>query len=234
MAAQLGENQDPIERITAVHKPNNLLEDDVKAELDWDPMIDDLRVTVKASDGRVTLSGAVPSYYESELAEDDAFSVGGVTSVENQLLVGIAGEAIADADILAACVDALDKNHRVPHGSVSVMVIDGWVNLSGEVRRHLQRRAAEHAVRRVTGVLGVTDNIVLTSEPIPSDVAERINRAFKRNAIIDDSLIDVTNVDHTIYLDGTVGSWYAKNEAVDTAWLAPGVRDVVDRLIIVP
>ena len=205
-----------------MHKPNHLLEEDVREELDWDPMIDDGRIIVKASDGQITLSGAVPSYYESELAEDDAFSVGGVTLVNNQLLVGIAGEAIADADVLDACVAALDKDKLVPRGAVGAVVTDGWVTLSGEVRRHLQRKAAEHAVRRVDGVLGLTDNIVLTSQPIPGDVAERINRAFQRNAIIDDSLIDVTNVDHTIYLDGTVGSWFAKNEAVDTAWLDSG------------
>ena len=70
--------------------------------------------------------------------------------------------------------------------------------------------------------------------PIPSDVADRINKAFRRNAIIDDSLIEVTNIGHTIYLDGTVGSHQARQEAEDTAWDAPGVTEVVDRLVIVP
>ena len=50
-----------------MHKPNNLLEEDVKEELEWDPMVDDGRIIVKANDGQITLSGAVPSYYESEL-----------------------------------------------------------------------------------------------------------------------------------------------------------------------
>ncbi len=217
-----------------MHKPNNLLEEDVREELEWDPMVDDGRIIVKANDGQITLSGAVPSYYESDLAVDDAFSIGGVTLVNNQLMVGIVGEAVADADIASACAAALDKDKLVPHGSVDASAADGWVTLTGEVRHHFQRRAAMHAVRRVDGVLGVTDNIVLTSQPIPSDVADRINRAFQRNAIIDDSLINVTNVDHTIYLDGTVSSWYAMDEAVDTAWEAPGVRDVVNRLLIVP
>jgi osmotically-inducible protein OsmY len=215
-------------------KPNNLLEMDVKEELDWNPLLDDSRIIVKADDGQITLSGAVPTYDESLLAQEDAFSIGGVTMVENQLLVGLVGEAVADADVADACATALDKDRFVPRGAVTAVVTDGWVNLSGEVRRHFQRRAAAHAVRRVDGVLGVTNDIVLTSEPIPSDVAERINRAFKRNAIIDDSLIVVTNVDHTIYLDGTVGSWTAMDQAVDTAWEAPGVGDVVNRLVIVP
>jgi osmotically-inducible protein OsmY len=146
---------------------------------------------------------------------------------------GLVGEAIADADIAADCVAALDRDRFVPD-SVNVGVTDGWITLSGEVRHHIERRAAEHAVRRVDGVLGVTDNIVLTSDPIPRDVTDRINRALRRNALIDDSLIEVTSMDHTIYLEGTVASWAAMDRAVDTAWEASGVGDVVNRLVIVP
>jgi osmotically-inducible protein OsmY len=217
-----------------MHKPNNLLERDVKEQLDWDPIIDDTRITVKADDGRVILNGAVASYAEVELAAEDTWDVGGVKAVDNELLVGLTGAAIADADIAADCAAALDADKFVPHGAVGVEVIDGWVTLRGEVRRHYQRRAAKHAVGRVPGVLGVTDEITLSEEPIPTDVAARINKAFDRNAIIDGSLIEVSNVGHTVYLDGTTTTRRAMNEAVDTAWDAPGVTDVVNRLIIAP
>ena len=217
-----------------MHKPNNILKLDVKDGLDWDFRIDDTRVLVEAKDGRVTLSGTVPTYYESILAEEDAWNVGGVTAVDNELLVGVVGEAIADVDIAAACITALDADKFVPKGAVSPSVTDGWVTLTGQVRHHYQRQAAEHAVRRVKGVLGINDRIVLTSEPIPSDVVDRINKAFRRNAIIDDSLITVTNTGHTIYLDGTASSWVALQAADNAAWAAPGVDNVVDRLVIVP
>jgi osmotically-inducible protein OsmY len=217
-----------------MHKLNAVLEEDVQEELDWDPAIDDGRIIVKADDGKITLTGSVATYYESTLAMDDTYSVGGVTIVENQLMVGLVGDAIADTAVAADCASAIDRDRLVPKGSVDVTVVDGWATLTGEVRHHYQRRAAEDAMRRVNGILGVTNEIALTSEPIPSDVADRINRAFKRNAIIDDSRIDVTNVDHIIYLDGTVESWRAMDEAVDTAWGAPGVGDVVHRLVIVP
>jgi osmotically-inducible protein OsmY len=189
-------------------------------------------MVVEAQEGRITLSRVVPSCYESVLAGEDAARVGGVTMVENRLLVGIAGGAIADADIAADCVAALDHERLVPHGSVHAEVTDGWVTLSGEVRHHLQRRAAEHAVRGVDGVVGLTDAISLTSGPIPSDVVDRIGAAFRRNGVIDDRSIEVTSSDHTAYLDGTVPDRFAMDEAVGTAWLAPGVRDVVNRLVI--
>lgn len=217
-----------------MHKPNHLLESDVKDELDWDPFVDSSRIMIKAKDGQVTLSGTVPTYYDSVVASEDAWSVGGVTAVDNQLLVGLIGEAIADLDLAASCAAALDADRFVPKGAVQADVDGGWVTLSGEVRRHFQRRAAEHAVRKVDGVLGISNKIAITHGAIPSDVADRINQAFRRNAIIDDSKIQVSNTGNTVYLDGIVGSWYARNEAEDTAWGAPGVTDVIDRLVIVP
>jgi osmotically-inducible protein OsmY len=216
-----------------MHKPNNILEADVEDALDWDYRVDDSRIVVKAKDGRVTLNGTVPTYYVSTLAEEDVWGVGGVTAVDNGLLVGLVGAAIADGDIAAASMRALDRDKFVPKGAVSASVTDGWVMLTGEVRHHYQRQAAEHAVRHVDGVLGITDKVGLSSEPIPSDVVDRIKKAFRRNAIIDDSLIVVTNSGHTIYLDGTTDSWAARQAADDAAWAAPGVDDVIDRLVIV-
>ena len=216
-----------------MHKPNNLLELDVKDEFEWDPMLDDTRIVVKADDGRVTLTGTVPTYYDETRAVDDAWTVGGVRDVDNELLVGLVGGAMADVDVSVACANALDADRFVPNGSVSASVDNGWVTLTGQVRHHYQRQAAEYAVRRVDGVLGITNDVVISSEPIPSDVADRIKKAFQRSAIIDDSLIEVSNVGHTIYLDGSAGSYAARSEAVDTAWAAPGVTDVVDRLVIV-
>jgi osmotically-inducible protein OsmY len=217
-----------------MHKPNNLLESDVEEELDWDPRFDSSRVLVKANDGTVMLTGTVDTYFDRILATQDAQSVGGVTSVDNELLVGFVGRAIADADIATECREALDQDRFVPKGTVTITVLDGWVTLSGEVRRHYQRQAAHHAASKVKGVLGVTNDITLTKDAMPGDVAERINKAFKRDAIIDDSHIKVTATGNTVYLDGVVGSWNAMDEAVDNAWDAPGVNEVVNRLVIVP
>ena len=213
-----------------MHKPNKLLESDVQEELDWDPQLDDSRIVVSADDGRVTLTGAVPTYYETMLAGNDVRAVGGVVGVDNQLLVGLLGDAIADAELAVMCTDALNADRFVPKGAVAADVLDGYVTLNGTVRRHFQRQAAEHVVSRLDGVLGVDDKIGLSSDPIPSDVAARIQKAFSRNALIDESAIAVTNEGHTIYLDGTAGSWSARDAAEETAWDAPGVDDVVDRI----
>ena len=153
--------------------------------------------------------------------------------MDNDLLVGPIGEDIADADLASRCAAALDADRFVPKGAITLDVQDGQVTLRGDVGHHYERQAAELAVARVRGVLGISNKITITSQPVPTDVADRIKRAFRRNAIIDDSRVSVTTNGPTVNLDGEVGSWKAEEEAVDTAWGAPGVTNVVDRLIIV-
>jgi len=223
-----------LQKGTFMKKTDSDLESDVRDELDWDPVLDDSKITVKANDGKVTLSGTVPTYHQTVLAREDARSVNGVRSVDNELQIDPDSGILADTAIAVACASALDVDSLIPYGAVTADVSNGWVTLTGEVRYYYQRKEAESAVNRVNGVRGVTDKVEITNDPIPSDVADRITRAFRRDAIIDDSLITVTNSGHTVYLDGTTGSWYAMNEAVDTAWQAPGVSDVVNRLVVVP
>jgi osmotically-inducible protein OsmY len=217
---------------SAVHKPNFILEEDVYESLDWDPRLDAARVVVKADHGVVTLTGTVPTYDDARRAYRDAANVSGVTMLENELLVGPIGADVTDERLTIACTAALDGDRFVPKGAVRVTVRDGRVTLSGHVRHHRQRDAAEHAVRRVDGVRGVDDEIVISDEPIPTDVAERIHKAFQRAALLDNTSIRVTNSGPTIYLDGTVHSYLQREHAVDTAYDAPGVTTVVDRLTV--
>jgi osmotically-inducible protein OsmY len=69
-----------------MHKPNVLLESDVREQLDWDPMLDDSRVVVKGDDGTVTLTGVVETFPEVGLATDDVWAVGGVRAVQTVVL----------------------------------------------------------------------------------------------------------------------------------------------------
>ena len=217
-----------------MQKPDFLLESDVRDQLSTDPLIDDTRIQVSAKDGTVTLRGTVPALYDSVRATEDVGRVSGVRSVQNELLVGLVGEAIADADIASACVGALDADRFVPKGAVTVEVDNGWVTLNGHVQHHYQRMAAEHAVRGVKGIRGTTDKVQINGDPMPTDVVDRINKALTRSALIDGANIEVSNSGHTIFLDGTTTTWTARVEAEDVAWDAPGVQEVVDRITVMP
>jgi hypothetical protein len=76
------------EERTIVHKPNFLLESDVREQLDWDPLLDDGRIVVEADAERIVLGGVVETLDEIERAVGDAWAVGRVKAVDSQLLVG--------------------------------------------------------------------------------------------------------------------------------------------------
>jgi osmotically-inducible protein OsmY len=214
--------------------PNNLLEVDVRDELDWNPELNSRRITVKAHDGRIVLSGAVDTFADVELAGMDAWAVIGVTAVDNELLVGLAGTIVADEEVAADCARVITHSALVPDGAITAVVIDGWVTLRGEVLHHHQRRAAAAAVGRVTGVVGVTDRVTLAKGPVPTDVVTHIKRALDRKAVIAGSHIEVSILGQTVYLEGATGSRAAVDAALHTAWSAPGVTDVVNHLQIRP
>jgi hypothetical protein len=46
------------EKGNVMHKPDHLLEFEVREEFEWDPKLDDSRIIVKAEDGVISLSGA--------------------------------------------------------------------------------------------------------------------------------------------------------------------------------
>ena len=215
-----------------VHKPDGLLEYDVREMLSSDRLLDDGRVPVKVRDGRVSLSGAVGSFEESARAAQDTWSVPGVTGVDDRLWVGPVAGAIEDRMVRASCLRALDRESHVPTGSVSVE--DGLVTLLGTAHHHFQAAAAKRAVATVDGVKGVVDNIIIVSDPIPGDVAARIEGALRHKGIRLGAHIEVSCQDQTVFLDGKVGSWAALREAEDVAWNAPGVSQVVDRLVVAP
>lgn len=64
------------------------IEADVRRVLDTDPDINAARIQVSVVNGVVYLRGAVPTYYQIEEAEEDAWSVPGVVNVVNELTVG--------------------------------------------------------------------------------------------------------------------------------------------------
>ena len=86
-----------------MHKPDGMVADNVRDALDWDNAVDDARIMVQVKDGKVTLNGAVHTYAELLKVVEDTKHVKGVRDIDNQLLVGPAGEAVTDAVLLEAC-----------------------------------------------------------------------------------------------------------------------------------
>lgn len=132
----------------------------VLSELDRDPRVRDWEIGVAAEDGVVTLTGRVESLAMRVAAERAVKRVAGVRSIANDLHVKAANER-TDADIARDALHRLRNNVAIPEG-VQAVVSDGFITLDGTVHWMHQRAAAEHAVKYLAGVKGVTNGINLT------------------------------------------------------------------------
>ena len=208
-----------------------VLKQNVVDELAWRPDINSAHIGVTANNGVVTLTGRVSSFAEKLAAEEAVKHVAGVRGVAENLEVRLPGEVSTDDDEIARrALDSLAWDTLVPSKNITVSVENGWVTLLGEVSWQYQKNAAENAVRKLYGVVGVIDNIRLKQQPQPADVKLRIENALKRSADLDSRAIQVTVNNGTVTLSGTVESWAARDHAESAAWAAPGVLEVRDNL----
>ena len=203
----------------------------VVAELSADPRVDGETFQVSAAGDRVTLRGTVSSLRLKRAAGRAVARVRGVASIANEVRVELrAADRRDDEDLLGDVLEALMLDISVPM-TVDARVWNGLVTLTGTVRWHYQREAAESRTANVPGVTGVDNAIALTQIPDAHTAREVITGAFRRNAALDaDTLSVQTSSGGLVILSGTVSSWAAHDQAVAAAWAVPGVTQVDDQI----
>jgi osmotically-inducible protein OsmY len=219
--------------VSTVTRTDAQIQTDVLAELKWEPRVSSNEIGVVVKDGVVTLTGWVDAYTKRWAAENAAHRVYGVKAVANDIEVRLsAGNQRTDPDIAEAAVRALHWDAFVPADRIQVTVSKGWVTLKGEVAWQFQKQDAERAVRRLTGVKGVTNFITVKARPTPAELKKRIEDALVRTAQSDAERITVDVKGEKVILKGTVRSWAEKQEAERQAWAAPGVLAVENQISI--
>ena len=209
------------------------LRDRVERQLDWTPEFTSTDIGVAAENGVVTLTGFVNTYAEKLAAERAALRTYGVSAVADEIQVKPLFKK-TDADIASAALDALQARVDVPDEKIKLTVKDGWITLEGNVDWYYQKNAAELAVKYLSGVRGVTDNIKVQPQVSTIEVKDKIEDALKRNAEVDARRISVQAADGKVTLRGNVRSWFEKDEAAAAAWAAPGVKEVSNQIAVVP
>jgi len=202
-------------------------------ELDWEPSVDASDIGVTASNGVVTLSGYVPTFWQKRKAEWAAQRVKGVKALVEEIEVKLRGEdRWADDTIAERALQSLASDAAVPKDRITLKVEDGWVTLSGEVDWHFQKTAAEHDVHNITGVRGLSNQISIKPQVQRFEVRAKIAKALARTAALDAAAISIQTDDGNVTLRGKVHSLSERRLVEDAAWSAPGVTEVNDRLTV--
>lgn len=217
--------------VTTAQPANTDLEATVREQLDGDASIDASRIKIEAEGGMVVLSGVVHSLHQKLRAGEDTTRLTGVKSVTNHLIVNKSEEHVSDTDLRAKAQAGLDANGLVPKGAVKVAVSDGWVTLTGNVHHYYERQAAEHVIRHLSGIQGMSSNVSVAKDPT-ANVSESITAALNRVATVDAKAVNVSDTDGVVTLTGTVKNVAEKEEAERAASTAPGVVSVTNDLVV--
>ena len=209
------------------------IRDAVERELSYDPLVDDSDISVVNINGDVALNGTVPSYPQYLEAAAAARRVAGVKKLQNHLEVVLPDGAYRDdAMLTTAANNALTLNVTVPAG-VEASAANGNLTLTGTVSHGSERTAAEQAVTYLIGVRNVRNDIEISIDADLADVTSNVQDALDRYALIlDDSDVTVGTSGNTVTLTGHVRTWAENDAAVDAAWMATGVYDVIDDLYV--
>jgi osmotically-inducible protein OsmY len=205
----------------------------VEGELIFDPLVDSTDITVKNLDGDVALNGTVPSYPQYLEAEAAAQRVAGVTHVHNHLEVLLpTGDYRDDTTLTTTANNALLNDVTVPIG-VEAKARDGNVTLTGTVTYGVERAAAAAAVAGLIGVRNIKNHLQINATADPVDVVLAVQDALDRySLVLDDSDVLVDTKENNVTLTGHVRTWAEHDAVVNAAWMASGVYDVEDDLVI--
>ena len=206
---------------------------DVLESLLWSSRVNATHIGVSVRAGIVTLTGHVETFAEKLEAERLALAVRGVKGVAEDIVVRLPQEKKSDdSEIADRAARLLAWDSRLGGCAIQVKVERGWLTLLGEARNAHQRQVAFSDVKRLSGIVGVTDAITLPSAPTADDVRGRVERALERQSALKDADLRVSEQMGVIVLSGDVPDWPSRAVARNVAWNTTGVREVIDNLRI--
>jgi hyperosmotically inducible periplasmic protein len=153
------------------------IEGAAKASYNYRTLLED-KVTVKADEGIVTLTGMVPDKDLKTLAEDTVTNLPGVTRVDNKITLDPALKEQSDAWIAWKIRWQLLVRSSVSNRNTKVYVNQGAVTLTGTATTAAEKDLVGIYAKEVAGVRSMKNDIVVMAAPADATtVAESIDDA---------------------------------------------------------
>lgn len=214
-------------------KTDEILQQEITNALKCEPITTNCNLSVLSNNGEITLIGLVDNATKKKEAENIATTIGGVVLVINKIDIKLNDwDEKKDIELTAEIVSAFKWNWKTLNDTIKVLVLNGWVTLSGEVEWNYQKEAAKEAVINLIGVKGVSNNIVIKSQSHFKIDKTALKLALQNHLSLDSKDIEIEVLDSNITLKGTVDSWCQKEIADRIAWKTPGVINVNNELVI--
>ncbi|MFZ5907052.1 MAG: BON domain-containing protein [Nitrospirota bacterium] len=203
------------------HKSDLELEQAIKDALLYDPRTFSFNVGVSVNNGIATLTGIVDNLAAKNAAEQDAKNTIGVNSVYN--LIKVRPEnAPSDDKLKKDITKAMADDPIVDRFDISVTVLNQKAYLYGIVDSAYEKVRAESVASSVDGIVDVSNNLTIrpfewtwkSDDKIRSDIQSEYFWSF----LVDGDDINVSVVNGTAILTGSVEDWSEYYAAIDNAF----------------
>lgn len=208
-------------------KTDTHIQQDIIAELKWDPSIDATHIQVEVHDGNVTLTGLVSNQAEMLNVERSIKRVSGVNDTAVDLTIFMQDSVKkSDIEITFRAINLLQWMSFCDECDIEVTVENAWVTLKGEVDCKYQQDAILKTIGHLVGVAGIDNEITIKQVASMHDIKADIEQALKRrlDAGADHILTNVRMGEVT--LSGTVENWHDATLALESASSTHGVWNV--------
>lgn len=130
----------------------------------------------------------------------------------------------------------LEWEPSVDHADIGIAVVDGVVTLHGFVKSFAEKLAAERAVRHVSGVKAIAEELKVRyasdAKTADHEIAKRISDMFTWNSLIPQNTIRVKVEHGWVTLTGEAKWHYQSKEAARAASQISGVTGVSNNITI--
>lgn len=144
-----------------------------------------------------------------------------------------------DEKILADVAEQLNWDARVQSENISIKVMNGNVDLEGEVPTMTGKSAATNDAEQVEGVASVANNLDVqlpSTKAVPGDaqILENVRKSLSFNSDVESYNIDAVVDNGWVSLEGTVHAYWEKISAEEEVLDINGVLGVTNNLAVVP